>query len=172
MLDDDEGTLQPCCPLVALMIPSWTPPPGGPGLVVAGGSWQLIGQDVPALHPLTFVLQAIHPVTEGVALRLTAQTDTTFQKETGPNKNKQDHESGNHLRITGIGQTLTLLLRYPKCNSLSTYDLQQSKKSFFLEATLGNAAPIFSADNSLPPMSACPVYMSGHVTHTQVSCDT
>lgn len=53
--------------------------PRGPGLVVAGGLWQLIGQDVPALHPLTFVLQAVHPVTEGVALRVTAQTDATFQ---------------------------------------------------------------------------------------------
>lgn len=75
LLDDDEGTLPPCCPLVALMIPS---SPWGPGLVVAGGTWQLVGQDVPALHPLTFVLQAVHPVTEGVALRVTAQTDATF----------------------------------------------------------------------------------------------
>lgn len=46
-------------------------------LVVAEGSRQLIGQDVPALHPPAFVPQAVHPVAECVALRVTAQTDAT-----------------------------------------------------------------------------------------------
>lgn len=44
---------------------------------MAEGPRQLVGQDVPALHPPAFVLQAVHPVTEGVALRVTAQTDAT-----------------------------------------------------------------------------------------------
>lgn len=47
------------------------------GLVVAEGSRQLVGQDVPPLHPLALVLQAVSPVTEGVALGLGAQTDAT-----------------------------------------------------------------------------------------------
>lgn len=51
-------------------------------LVVAEGSRQLIGQDVPALHPLAFVLQTVHPVTEAVALRVTAQTDATCRTQT------------------------------------------------------------------------------------------
>lgn len=45
-------------------------------LVVAEGSRQLIGQDVPPLHPAALVLQAVHPVTEGVTLGVAAQTDT------------------------------------------------------------------------------------------------
>lgn len=49
----------------------------GRGLLLAGGLRQLIGQDMPALHPPAFVLQAVHPVAEGVALRVTAQTDAT-----------------------------------------------------------------------------------------------
>lgn len=42
---------------------------------MAEGPGQLIGQDVPALHPAALVLQAVHPVTEAVALRATAQAD-------------------------------------------------------------------------------------------------
>lgn len=36
-------------------------------LVVVAGFGQLIGQDVPALHLLAFVLQAVGPVAMGVA---------------------------------------------------------------------------------------------------------
>ena len=46
-------------------------------LLVAEGSWQLIGQDVPPLHSAALVLQAVRPVAEGVALRVAAQTDAT-----------------------------------------------------------------------------------------------
>lgn len=44
---------------------------------MAEGPRQLVGQDVPPLHPPALVLQAVHPVTEGVALGVTAQADAT-----------------------------------------------------------------------------------------------
>lgn len=56
------------------------------GLVVAEGSWQLVGQDVPPLHPLALVLQAVDPVTEGVTLGVAAQTDTTWTPTTNHEK--------------------------------------------------------------------------------------
>lgn len=47
------------------------------GLVVAEGLRELIGENVPSLHPLALVLQAVHPMAEGVALRVAAQADAT-----------------------------------------------------------------------------------------------
>lgn len=49
--------------------------------VVAGGLRQLIGQNVPPLHPLTLVPQAVHPVAKSISLNLTAQAHTTCKQK-------------------------------------------------------------------------------------------
>ncbi|MEQ2207267.1 hypothetical protein XENOCAPTIV_009564, partial [Xenoophorus captivus] len=50
-------------------------------LVVDEAPRQLVGQDVPPLHPPTLVLQAVHPVTEGISLGTAAKADTTWTPE-------------------------------------------------------------------------------------------
>lgn len=49
--------------------------------VMARGLRQLIGQNVPPLHPLTLVPQTVHPVAKSVSLNLTAQAHTTCHRK-------------------------------------------------------------------------------------------